>query len=354
MLEKYRVLYVVSHPIQYQAPLLRLISQSNDINIAVLFYWNQKTQANFDVGFGREIKWDVPLLSGYQYQYLCDYAKRPNFISKLQVLWKAINPEKQDIIWTHGYSDFYTCAAILFSKIKGLKVFVRGESMLFSDEKNALFKKIKRRFAFRILDRLVTRYLAIGTNNKNFYIQNNITENKIVLCNYTVDNHFFREKYIESKNKISTLKAQLNLDVNRPVILYASKFLHRKHAMDLLDAYILLSENNQEPAPYLLFIGTGEAYDAVFAKATKKNWNSILFLGFKNQSELPAYFALTDIFVLPSTHENWGLVVNEAMSAECAIIVSDQVGCAIDLVQEGNNGTVSPARDITALAASLK
>jgi glycosyltransferase involved in cell wall biosynthesis len=82
--------------------------------------------------------------------------------------------------------------------------------------------------------------------------------------------------------------------------------------------------------------------------------NDVRFTGFKNQTELPALFALCDVFVLPSVYEPWGLVVNEAMAAARAVIVSDEVGCQSDLVQDGVNGRVFPAGDIDALRASLR
>ena len=64
----------------------------------------------------------------------------------------------------------------------------------------------------------------------------------------------------------------------------------------------------------------------------------VRFLGFRNQSEMPAFYDLCDLFVLPSHFEPWGLVINEAMNAGKPVIVSDCVGAAPDLVQTGRNG----------------
>ena len=77
------------------------------------------------------------------------------------------------------------------------------------------------------------------------------------------------------------------------------------------------------------------------------------FLGFKNQSELPAYYDLCEVFVLPSVFEPWGLVVNEVMNAGRAVIVSDQVGCAPDLVRHGENGFIFQAGNLADLAQAL-
>ena len=87
--------------------------------------------------------------------------------------------------------------------------------------------------------------------------------------------------------------------------------------------------------------------------ASEQDREGIRMLGFRNQSELPRFYDLCDAFVLPSIHEPWGLVVNEAMNAGKAIVVSDQVGCQPDLVTDGDNGVVFPARDVGALADAL-
>lgn len=349
MTQKHNILYVISHPIQYQAPLLRLISQSSDISVTTLFYWSKESDARFDEGFGQKVVWDVPLLSGYESHYLSDLAKSANLFQKLRALWKIIDVNKYTIVWVHGYRDIFTCAAILVAKIKGLTVFVRGESMYFAKEKPDL----KRKLFFKILDKFVDCYLVIGTPNKNFYLNNGIASNKIFLCPYTVDNQFFREKFLESKNKIATLKQALQLEKSRPIILYASKFIIRKYPIDVLNAYLMMCKNLNAPKPYLLYIGTGETFDDV-KKQAAIDPEHIRFLGFKNQSELPDYFVLADILILPSLRENWGLIINEAMSAECAIVVSDQVGCATDLVKPGVNGFIFPARDVKKLSDYLK
>jgi glycosyltransferase involved in cell wall biosynthesis len=320
-----------------------LITQSNTIDIHAVFYWDKKTDTNFDIGFGREVVWDVPLLEGYSNDYLSE--TKQSRIQKLIALWKLIDKNQFDIVWTHGYADLYSIAAIVFAKLKGLKVFVRGESLYFPQDK----KSFKKKCFFKILDQFVDRYLAIGTHNRDFYLKNNVAQDKIFLCHYVVDNNFFRNQYLRAKENSNVLRESLGLVENRPVILYASKFIERKYPIDLLNAYLQLPSDNR---PYLLFIGTGETWDAV-VKAADNN-PDIRFLGFKNQSELPDYFALADVLVLPSKRENWGLIVNEAMNADCAIIVSDEVGCGIDLVKHGENGFIYKARDVATLSQYLK
>ena len=127
-----------------------------------------------------------------------------------------------------------------------------------------------------------------------------------------------------------------------------------KRAQDLLEAYIGMSPDQvQEPHPYLMFIGDGSQRKALENAPGPRHWSSIKFLGFRNQTELPGYYDLGDVLVLPSAFEPWGLVINEVMNAGRAVVVSDQVGCGPDLVRPGENGAVFPAGDIVRLRQAL-
>jgi glycosyltransferase involved in cell wall biosynthesis len=79
------------------------------------------------------------------------------------------------------------------------------------------------------------------------------------------------------------------------------------------------------------------------------------FMDFQNQICMPVVYQAADLFCLPSKGpaETWGLVVNEAMACKKAILVSDKVGCAVDLVKPGYNGTIFKAGDVNALTDAL-
>ena len=80
----------------------------------------------------------------------------------------------------------------------------------------------------------------------------------------------------------------------------------------------------------------------------------VRFLGFLNQSQLPSVYCASNLMVLPSLYEPFGLVVNEAMICGLPVAVSDRVGARFDLVRAGENGFVFPARDVDALAEILR
>jgi glycosyltransferase involved in cell wall biosynthesis len=148
---------------------------------------------------------------------------------------------------------------------------------------------------------------------------------------------------------------ELKLDGARPVILFASKLQSRKRCRDLLEAYLNLSPvSGDDPYPYLVIVGDGEERAALERRAMESGGGAIRFCGFRNQSELPRFFDITTVFVLPSRDEPWGLIVNEVMNAGRAVIVSDDVGCQPDLVEDGVEGCVFPAGDVAALTDALR
>jgi glycosyltransferase involved in cell wall biosynthesis len=104
----------------------------------------------------------------------------------------------------------------------------------------------------------------------------------------------------------------------------------------------------------LVIVGDGDQRGMLEQRAKETGLSSIRFCGFRNQSELPRFFDLASVFVLPSRHEPWGLIVNEVMNAGRAIVVSDEVGSQRDLITDGVEGAVFPAGDVPALADALR
>jgi glycosyltransferase involved in cell wall biosynthesis len=103
-----------------------------------------------------------------------------------------------------------------------------------------------------------------------------------------------------------------------------------------------------------VIVGDGEERGALERQAKENGLEGVRFCGFRNQSELPGFFDLATVFVLPSQHEPWGLIVNEVMNAARAVIVSDDVGCQPDLIEDGVEGCVFPAGDVAALTDALR
>ncbi len=353
----YRVACLVSHPIQYQAPLFRYLAAQPGIDLTVFFLSDFSAREYRDRGFGVSLKWDLPLLEGYRSEFL------PHLGSAASLsFWRPwtfglrarLRQGRFDALWVHGYAHRGCLAGIAAAKSLGVPVFLRGDSSRLSETGDALKLGVKR-LAIPALFGAIDAFLAIGLLNRDYYLRYGVTEDRIFAMPYAVDNDFFRNASEQAHARREQLRAELGLKTGRPVILFASKMQSHKRAADLLEAYIQMSSDGvAEPDPYLVMVGDGEERIPLETRARSRHWNSIRFLGFRNQSELPALFDLCDVFVLPSEREPWGLVVNEAMNAGKPVIVSDRVGAGPDLVEEGVTGFVFGAGDVAALADRLR
>jgi glycosyltransferase involved in cell wall biosynthesis len=353
---KIRLAYLVTHPIQYQAPLLRRIAAEPGIELTVFFCSDFSLKSYLDPSFGKFIAWDIPLTGGYRHEILPALGRRDRLS-----FWRPfnyglagrLNRGNFDVLWVHGYNRWLHWLAMGWAKIRGLKILVRDEATLISASRHKL-KRLAKSVFFLILRNLGDGFLAIGTLNARYYQSYGIPPERIFSMPYAVDNAFFQERAREAAGSRERLRHELGLSPGRPIILFASKLSEVKRGVDLLEAYIGMSPDQvREPHPYLLFIGDGSQRKTLEARAGTRHWSSIKFLGFKNQTELPGYYDLCDVLVLPSAFEPWGLVINEVMNAGRAVVVSDQVGCGPDLVRPGENGAVFPAGDIARLRQAL-
>lgn len=350
--------YFVSHPIQYQAPLLRLIASDPDINLKVFFYSDFSLKGYQDPGFDRIVKWDVPLIEGYNYSFLdCWGSNKYKNIIQQPVARNIFNHLKIgnfDAVWVHGWSHICSLQAVAAAEKLKISVLLRGDSNVLSEDTQSIKYIVKR----KVLDTLfskISRFLYIGKLNYQFYRRFEVRDEQLFVMPYAVDNHYFQKQAHSTRSSQESLRKSLNLESDRPIILYAAKLIEKKRPQDLLAAYRLLSVDGvQEPEPYLLFVGDGVMRLQLEQEARATGWQSIRFLGFRNQSQMPAMYDLCDVFVLPSSYEAWGLAVNEVMNVGKAVVVSDQVGCAPDLVIQGQNGQIFPVGNTSALAEALQ
>jgi glycosyltransferase involved in cell wall biosynthesis len=357
---KVRLAYLVSHPIQYQAPMLRRIAQEPDIDLTVFFGSDFSVRDYKDEGFGVGVKWDVPLLDGYRHEFLPVLRdnSNPGTMSPLNYgIFSRLRGNTDtagfDVLWLHGYSSANAMQAMLAAKALGIPVLVRAEPWLGDRERSGPTRLAKHLF-FKLLLGLIDGALPIGTLNAEYWRHYLGEDFPLYRMPYAVDNHYFQNRCMEVREGRTALRNELSLDSARPVILFASKLQSRKRCADLLAAYRNLSSGaGMEPLPYLVIVGDGEERAALEKQAADSGLEGVRFCGFRNQSELPRFFDLATVFVLPSRHEPWGLIVNEVMNAGCAVIVSDEVGCQPDLVEDGVEGCVFPAGDVTALTKAL-
>ena len=357
MRKKYKVGFLVSHPIQYFSPLFRRLSQEDWCDL-IVYYCSDETIRHFeDKGFGKVIKWDVPLLEGYNYKFL----KNINKYGGVQKgFWGLVNPslfseikkDDIDILIIHGWNYFSTFFAIVAGRYIGYRVFLRSENPFNQEIRKTKLKLfLKKLILGRFLFKYIDKFLYVGEENKKFYKFYGVNTKNLFFTPYCIDNSLFNKSKINEK-RIIKLKKEFGIRKNNKVILFSGKLIEKKRPFDLLLAYDKLPIEIKRFTK-LIYVGDGYFRKKLEDYVKGKNLN-VIFVGFVNQTDLPNFYSLSDIFVLPSgMGETWGLVVNEAMNFGLPIITTNLVGCSTDLVKHGINGFIFETGNVEELSKYL-
>ncbi len=337
---------IITHPIQYYSPLFQLITQRNKIQIKVFYTWEQSQDKIFDKKFGKEIKWDVPLLDGYDYTFVKNSSRKPgsaNFMGVVNpTLINEIKQWQAGALLVFGWNHHSHFRAMRYFKGK-IPVYFRGDSTLL-DEKSSI-KTLARCIWLKYVYRYIDYAFYVGTNNKNYYLKHGLNQKQLIFAPHAIDNERFYDKDGDYQKQAFSYRKQLNIDEQDLVFLFAGKFEVKKNPLILIDAAKFF------PQYKFVFVGNGILEQEMKRKAGK----NILFLPFQNQSQMPAIYRIANIFVLPSLYnETWGLAVNEAMACGKAIIASDKVGCAVDLIKNAENGYIFKAGSLNDLKEKIE
>ncbi|HZX57862.1 MAG TPA: glycosyltransferase family 4 protein [Mucilaginibacter sp.] len=338
---------ITTHPIQYYAPVFKLLHERGKVEIMVYYTWGEQAKDKFDPGFGATIAWDIPLLEGYPFTWVKNTAQdagshhfkgifNPGLIQQVQD-WK---PDAV-LIFGWAYQSHLKCLRYF----KGRRpVYFRGDSTLLDESKG--LKKIFRSFFLKWVYKHVDCAFYTGSNNKDYFKKFGLTDKQLVFAPHAVDNdRFSADRSTEAK----ALRKQLNIGEIDILVLFAGKLEDKKSPMELLDAFASLNK----PGMHLLFAGNGQLEEKLKLKAV--DLKNIHFTGFQNQTVMPVIYQACDLFCLPSKGpgETWGLAVNEAMACGKAVLLSDKVGCAVDLVKKSYNGDIFEGGNRDALENSL-
>lgn len=339
---------VVTHPIQYQVPLYRYLAARSAVEPIVFFLSEHGLAESFDPGFGRVVRYDVPMLGGYDHRLVRNRSPKPT----LNTPWGLFNPSlpglirrsQIDAILVHGYSNISHWLAYGTAICLRIPYFLRGDSR-FQRKNKYHAKVIVKQALLRPLIQNAAGCLAIGNDNRNFYRAYGAQPRKIFFAPYSVDTERFSMAGALGRSNRTAMVRSLGLNPDIPLVLFAAKLQPWKRPLDVVKAMDQL-----ECPANLIMIGDGPLRSHIDTLASGRPWMRVL--GFINQTEIAEWYGASDLVVLPSSHEPWGLAINEAMAAGSVPIVSDAVGCATDLVTR-EVGWVYPTANVDALADAL-
>src|ERR1700730_11256008 len=348
---RFRVLTIASHPIQYAAPLFRVMAQQSALDFQVAFCSLRGAEAAHDPEFGRSVKWDVPLLDGYKWTHVPNHGSgRESFLGLYNPdLWTLIREGRFDAVVCH--LSYLRCSFWIayFAARYHRAVFLFGTDASSREPRdgrkwNLAFKNV----AWPLLFRLSSQALTASSAGRDMMRSLGLSADRLSITLATVENGWWRTQ--AERVDRAAVRQSWGLDAEEKVILFCAKLQPWKRPLDVLRAFAAA----EVPRSTLMFAGDGALRSAIEAEAAALGMGSrVRCLGFVNQSQLPGVYRASDVMVIPSEYEPFGLVVNEAMLCECIVVASNKVGAVGDLISHGRTGFVYPCGDIQALAHLL-
>jgi glycosyltransferase involved in cell wall biosynthesis len=252
---------------------------------------------------------------------------------------------RPDYLICYGYTLAPQFTALGWALLTGTAFALAGDANVFcADAAGA--KRLGKRLWLGLLLRRAAAVLAVGTANRRFWEAYGVRPEKITEAPFAVDNEFFARRCCERHAEAARLRERLGLD-GKVVFLFAGRLTKRKNVDLLLRAAARL--NDERCA--VVIVGAGEERAAL--EAMTKGASRVVFVGGAPPQELPLYYALADVLVLPARQEPWGLVINEALACGLAVIAHEHVGAAVDLVGP-DNGVALRTFSTEELCAALR
>ena len=346
---------IETHPIQYHAPLYRLLQQRHGLPVTAIYGSDFSVAGYRDAEFGATFKWDVDLLSGYSSVFLsrvadggaptADEVTTRGLLATL----KSLRPDTVMIV---GYSPRFHRDAWLAAWRTGSRILFRGET---NDDavRRPWWKQLGRDAALRTAYRTCSRLLYVGRRSREHFERLGIASDRLVLSPYSVDTSAFDTTDAARETWRNETRQALGASADDYLFLYSGKLSWRKGVDLFVEASKELPARLRERT-VLAFLGDGAMRPELEQLAQQEPRVRTVFLGFKNQRQLSRYYHAADLLVLPSRHsETWGLVVNEALHHGVPCVVSDRVGSSPDLIDAGQTGQTFKAGSAGSLSAAL-
>jgi glycosyltransferase involved in cell wall biosynthesis len=356
---QYKVTLISPTCFFYQTAIYQELASNPRLDLTVCFCSKEGLHGG-DVArkFNTKGRWtnEEDLLHGYNHKFLRNFSPKPSYLSwpfgLINIgIWNELRRQRPDVVILMSWMNptwWFAILACLYFKIPFMYMTdtnVQGEL-----NKSPWKATVKNLLIGKGLFKLAFGFLYVGEANRRMYKYYGVPDKKLVDFAFT----WGYRKFLNHAKELTPQKTQHRINMGIPVdsrvILYCGRFSKEKSPSVLLKAFHRLDLPRKE----LVFLGDGKLRKQLEQYVSENNIDSVHFVGFKNREEISKYYSIADVLVLPSAREATGAVINEAMCFRLPIIVSDQVGFSMDLVQDQYNGYCFPVGDIDALTDNIK
>jgi len=339
-MRKKKVLLLTNIISPYRIPLFNYISQKGNFDFTVVAL--AETEKNREwKSVKREINFDYKILSGW---HLFFYKKGREIATHLnRSVFKSLFKYNPDIIIIGGYDNLAYWQALFYCKVfRKEYILWNGTTLLSVGRMEGIYGLIK-----RMIVKGAGRWIAYGTKAKEYLEYFGADPKNIYISTNTVDVDFFYKSVFRYRNSKNFLEERKQFP--KIMLLYVGQMVNRKGVKQLLKSLNVL----HDPEVGLLMVGSGPEEKNLKDFCKKNKLNNVFFEGFHQQEELPRYYALADVFILPSFQEVWGLVVNEALASGLFVLCSKYAGAAYDLINR-ENGMIFDPGDVSQIVQFIK
>ena len=356
MERSYKVALLASHPIQYHAPIFRGLATCPGISLRVFFSSDKSIRGYLDKGFGIPVAWDMPLLQGYESEFLprgMSLAPLVDFLELFRdspALSKKSNPGKVMVLFTK-YTEPITLKALYLARRAGIPVMIRADNHDGTGVQRFWVKESVRRPALRFLYRHISVFLAVGRYMRRHFAAHGVPEGRIFDSPHCVDNRWFENQLHRWAPSRERIRKELGFGNEDFVFIFSGKLIPKKNPLLITEAFRRM---RNLPGIGLVVVGDGALRPTFERSAKSLLGDRAVFPGFRNQSQLGKYYVASDALLLPSSWgETWGLVVNEAQIFGLPAIVRSSAGCREDLIEPGVTGLVFERDNAESLARAM-
>ena len=347
-----RLAVLASHVIQYQDPFFRLLATEPDIDLTVLYCSRAGLDAYVDEDMQTTLRWDLDLLHGYRSIFMKNFGQggEAGYTRLINpgVVARIITGRYDAVLFMLGWGTITSLLAIAACRATRTPIFLFGDSS-FPPPARSFGAKLRARF-LRTIFALTDRFMVSGKLNAEYYEHYGADRNRFHSLPWAIDNDRFAAASAFAPGERDAMRARFGIRPGDLAIVFSAKLIARKDPLTLLRAFEAMRHRDRGA---LVFLGNGELRGELETYVREHRLERVTFAGFVNQSELPKHYAMADVFVLPSTYEPRGSVINEAMASGLPVIVTDRIGSIGDIIQENDNAFIYPAGDVQRLATYL-
>jgi len=334
-----RVAAVFPEPTPYRAPLLDRIAAQPDLDLTVIYAADTVARRSWHVEprhpsvFLRGVR-----IPGAERVLHHDYPVTPGVVG-------ALTDIRPDVVVVSGWSTFAAQAAITWCGLKRVPYLLVVES---HDEgpRPGWRRTVKGTVVPPIVER-AAGLLVTGTLARDSMIARGAHAERVRVFANTIDVERFGDQVDRLADSRAELRRVLGVEDDDVVVLSVAR-LAREKGLDTLVRAVAAAD---DPGLVLVAAGEGPQRSSLVALARDLGVRLVL-TGDVEWERIVELYASADVFALLSEREPWAVVVNEAAACGLPLVLSDRVGAAHDLLRDGENGRLVPARDVDAAASS--